>query len=289
MMRVLVCGSRGWTDVQTIRSELAALPHDTILIHGDAEGADRIGGMVGQELGFQVIACPANWSRYGKKAGIIRNQRMLQDYSPDLILAFPRNLDRSPGTRHTIETAEKAGIAVKIFELESSLYSLRRIPPDLSINAQVDVVTFTKNNLPNGWLSNMSNHEIQFEGYPYASAESLFQCLRFDDEQIQHEIWEQYSPMAAKMKAKKHRESMTVIPYSDKDLENMKMVLNLKIDQHPEIESRLKNTGKSTLIEDCTNRKNQYSALFWGAALIGGSWKGKNTLGNIWMELRDSL
>lgn len=141
---------------------------------------------------------------------------------------------------------------------------------------------------PYGGLGNMSPHPIVYRGDEYRTAEALFQCLRFDDEAIQTRIWEQSSPMAAKMIAKKHRDLMVVPPQSERDLENMQLVIGLKTDQHAEIERMLLETGDRAILEDCTKRASA-SGLFWGAARRDSHWEGSNWLGRLWMDLRSQI
>ena len=112
-MKVLVCGSRTWSDPEPIRRELSALPRDTIIIHGAARGADTLAGQVAAELELEVRAFPAEWYKYGIAAGPIRNQRMLEE-RPDLVIAFCRNLSESAGTADMVRRAWSAGINVKI-------------------------------------------------------------------------------------------------------------------------------------------------------------------------------
>lgn len=112
-MKILLCGDRFWTDRESIRLTLAEYakkpggPH--VLIHGAARGADRIGGEIAAELGFDVVAVPAEWARYGRTAGPIRNSVMLA-MQPDVVLAFHADLGRSRGTKDTLMKAYKAGI-----------------------------------------------------------------------------------------------------------------------------------------------------------------------------------
>jgi hypothetical protein len=90
MMRriVLVCGSREWTDRATIRMWLSKLPSETEIVHGGARGADALAGDVAAELGLAVRAYPADWKTYGKAAGPIRNQTMLDAERPARVIAF---------------------------------------------------------------------------------------------------------------------------------------------------------------------------------------------------------
>lgn len=150
-------------------------------------------------------------------------------------------------------------------------------------------ISFTKVKLPFGWLGNMAPFPITVNGETWRTAEALFQAMRFDDPTIQQAIRSQTSPMAAKMVAKKHKADMAVVPCSDADVENMLVVLRLKLQQHPDLRAELRATGRATLVEDCTARPNGGSALFWGAAQQYGVWVGENRLGKLWMRLRDEL
>jgi YspA, cpYpsA-related SLOG family len=113
-LRILITGARTWTDIGPIRRELARFPAGSILIHGDARGADRLAGQVGAEREFQVVACPADWKRFGKSAGMIRNKAMLKEYLPDLVIAFHADLEKARGTRHMVTIARKARIPVRV-------------------------------------------------------------------------------------------------------------------------------------------------------------------------------
>jgi hypothetical protein len=113
-LRVLISGARTWTDLETIRRELAALPSTTVIIHGDARGADRLAGQAAAERGLRVLACPPEWNRYGKAAGLVRNRQMLEEHRPHLLLAFHPAIDVSRGTRNMVELARKAGVPVRI-------------------------------------------------------------------------------------------------------------------------------------------------------------------------------
>jgi SLOG family YspA-like protein len=113
--RVLVCGSRRWHDRDRIASRLADLPpsDDTMVVHGAAQGADRIAEQEAQKLGLFVEAHPADWEQHGKRAGILRNIEML-DSGIDHVIAFHDG--RSTGTQHTIDEARRRGISVEVIE-----------------------------------------------------------------------------------------------------------------------------------------------------------------------------
>ena len=149
-------------------------------------------------------------------------------------------------------------------------------------------ISFTKVKLPFGWLGNMSPYPIETFGKTWRTSEALFQALRFDSNEIREEIRSQKSPMAAKLKAKKHRDLMYVKPLSETDIQNMRFCIILKVQQHDDLLQMLLETGDARIIEDCTNRGRRGSNLFWGAIKNGDKWEGTNTLGILWMEIRES-
>ena len=114
-MKILVCGSRTFTDADAIERELRAYtqyePNATV-IEGAARGADIIAGNVAHRMGFIIEEYPADWNKYGKRAGFIRNTEMLAKGRPDIVIAFWDGQSR--GTAMMIEIAKKAGVPVKV-------------------------------------------------------------------------------------------------------------------------------------------------------------------------------
>lgn len=112
-MRVVVTGSRGWTDWREIHRVLSQLPIGSTLIHGGCQGADLLANYAAHLLGFEVICVKANWAKHGKAAGPIRNREML-DMKPDRVIAFRLNMSR--GTTDCIRAAEDRGIPVDVYD-----------------------------------------------------------------------------------------------------------------------------------------------------------------------------
>lgn len=111
--KVLVCGSRSWTDYRIINNIIRKLPANTTIIEGGAIGADSIAGNSARLNGFKVITIPADWDTHGRSAGIIRNIKMLE-MKPSEVIAFIADRTSSPGTQHTIREAKKRNIPVRI-------------------------------------------------------------------------------------------------------------------------------------------------------------------------------
>ena len=112
-MKVLVTGSRRWTDYNTIYNRLAQLPKDSLVIEGGANGADTLARTAAYCLGLDRRVVKAQWDIHGKLAGPIRNRVML-DMKPDLVLGF--RLAGSTGTTDCIEEAKRRGIPVEVVD-----------------------------------------------------------------------------------------------------------------------------------------------------------------------------
>jgi hypothetical protein len=121
-MRVLVTGGRGYRHEATVSRTLWALadlygkPID-VIIHGgcggmDSEGAlygaDVLAQFVAEDMGVETKVYVADWETHGKAAGPIRNQLMIDDGKPDLVVAFPGGT----GTADMVRRAKAAGIEV---------------------------------------------------------------------------------------------------------------------------------------------------------------------------------
>ncbi len=116
MLRILICGGRKFHDYNRIKQALADLggrEKIETIIHGGANGADILGGNAAWELGIPSQSVPADWNKYGRAAGPIRNQKMLDECAPNLVLAFPD--PKSRGTWDMVRRAKKAGVKVEVF------------------------------------------------------------------------------------------------------------------------------------------------------------------------------
>lgn len=112
--RLLVCGSRDWDDYTAMRRVLFGfLVKSGTLVHGAAPGADSMAGVI-CESHFGVVKVdpyPADWDQHGNAAGPIRNQQMLEEGEPDIVLAFVNKpLAESKGTRDMVQRSVKWGV-----------------------------------------------------------------------------------------------------------------------------------------------------------------------------------
>lgn len=111
-MRLLVCGDRNWSNYEFILKRIKELK-PAVIIHGAATGADSLAGKAATELGISVEEYPADWS-IGRRAGPIRNSRMLKEGNPDYVLAFHPKISESKGTRDMLHKAMRVGIPTEL-------------------------------------------------------------------------------------------------------------------------------------------------------------------------------
>lgn len=144
MKCILVCGGRAYGKIDpkrpiehparmAERRKLRAVMTDLLkehgrfqLIHGGARGADALAGGWASEAEIPTSVFPADWTntarpgalvknrrdgtQYDALAGIVRNQRMLDEGKPTLVVAFPGG----SGTRDMIDKALAAGIETRV-------------------------------------------------------------------------------------------------------------------------------------------------------------------------------
>ena len=112
-MKVLICGSRTWTEWDPIWARMEQLPADTIVVHGGARGVDKIADYIAGRLKLERRQYLAQWGKYGKAAGVIRNRQMIEEEQPDLVIAYWNGTSR--GTKDTIDLARKHKIPVEVY------------------------------------------------------------------------------------------------------------------------------------------------------------------------------
>ena len=114
-MKILVCGSRSFTDKYLVFATLAQYLPDVEIVTGMAQGPDLWGWQFAKKYDLPVYEYPAKWETYGKSAGFRRNEEMIKS-GPDLVLAFWDGISR--GTKHTITLAHKYNIPIIIFTVK---------------------------------------------------------------------------------------------------------------------------------------------------------------------------
>lgn len=110
-MRVLVCGGRDYADGYRVHEVLRGLHKEhgiTCLIEGGATGADSLARRWASNAGIVACRFDADWRNHGPSAGPKRNQQMLDEGKPDLVVAFRGGR----GTADMCRRARAAGVRV---------------------------------------------------------------------------------------------------------------------------------------------------------------------------------
>ena len=121
MLAVIICGSRVFDDRELISKVVFKMPFPDFVITGGASGADALGESLAAALRRHRVVMRAQWDTYGRKAGPIRNDAMLDVLNAlrgcgweTMVYAFP--LGKSPGTRGMIRLAGMADIPCTVTE-----------------------------------------------------------------------------------------------------------------------------------------------------------------------------
>lgn len=89
----LICGGREFSDQAMFDDVMSGLTIEygcpRMIVQGGANGADAMAKEWGKRMAIEVQEESADWMRHGKGAGPIRNQKMLDKYSPSVVIAFP--------------------------------------------------------------------------------------------------------------------------------------------------------------------------------------------------------
>ncbi|MGQ5176980.1 DUF2493 domain-containing protein [Bacillus halotolerans] len=115
MIKVIVAGGRDFNDYELLRRKLDSALRNRqkekiIIVSGKARGADSLGERYAREKGYEISEHPADWDKFGKAAGYIRNKEMAEE--ADALMAFWDG--KSRGTKHMIDLAKKNGLRTSI-------------------------------------------------------------------------------------------------------------------------------------------------------------------------------
>ncbi len=103
---IAIIGSRTFTNYKSLVDAVNSLITDekyevAKIVSGGAEGADKLGKKYAYDHSYEYLEFPADWEKFGKAAGYIRNKQIVE--SSDVILAFWDG--KSKGTKHSIDIA----------------------------------------------------------------------------------------------------------------------------------------------------------------------------------------
>lgn len=114
-LKVLVTGGRDYSNKEKVYDVLGKIHKDKGIVelcHGAARGADDLANLwaVTQDVPRRVFPVSSKeWNTLGKKAGVLRNQRMLEEFKPDLIVEFPGGT----GTHDMVARGKRNSIPIR--------------------------------------------------------------------------------------------------------------------------------------------------------------------------------
>jgi len=112
-MKTIIAGSRTIEDYAVVEAAVVASGFAiTEVISGRARGVDRLGERWAHTHNLPIARFPADWKRYGRRAGPIRNNEMV-GYAQALIAVWD---GRSDGTHHIINAARREGRKVFVYQ-----------------------------------------------------------------------------------------------------------------------------------------------------------------------------
>ena len=126
-VRIIVAGSRDYKNYGQLADILDVLitklqnrgidKSDIEIVSGGCRGADELGERYAKESYIRCSIFPADWGKYGRSAGPIRNDTMAKyavKADEGYLVAFP--IGESAGTRSMIKLAEQHGLEVAVIE-----------------------------------------------------------------------------------------------------------------------------------------------------------------------------
>lgn len=142
---------------------------------------------------------------------------------------------------------------------------------------------YRANEKPYGAFSNLYRREVRLDGQVFPTAEHAYQAAKARRPEVRDWILAAPSPALLAMAAHGLYQWDIVPDWSRIKFDRMRAVLRAKFTQHADLRELLVSTGSARLVEAGT--VNNAVNRLWGE--VNG--QGKNMLGVLLMELRDSL
>ena len=114
--KIIIAGGRDFMDYNLLKEKTNKIlqekkvTHKIVIISGCARGADTLGLRYASENTFDVEEYPADWDKYGKKAGYLRNVEMAEN--ANALIAFWDG--KSKGTKHMIDIATERNLPIRV-------------------------------------------------------------------------------------------------------------------------------------------------------------------------------
>lgn len=121
-VKLIIAGTRDFEDYSTLKAVIQDQglidEENLIIISGMARGADLLGVRWAIQYKRPLIRMPADWDKYGRRAGYIRNSEMA-DVGTHLLALWD---SKSRGTKNMIDIACDKGLEVCVFDYVKGQY-----------------------------------------------------------------------------------------------------------------------------------------------------------------------
>lgn len=116
-MKTIIAGGREFDDYELMTISLSDLPWTiTEVVSGTARGADQLGELFAMDHDIPITRFPADWDKYGKSAGPLRNEEMAE-YA-DACVCFWNGSTHRSGTYHMINFAKERKLLLEVIRYE---------------------------------------------------------------------------------------------------------------------------------------------------------------------------
>lgn len=185
MNRIIIAGGRTFSNYEILFNHVMSYLisnnislDDIEIVSGCCEGVDKLGEKFAEENHIPVKRFPAEWTKYGKFAGLKRNQQMIDYANSDnnighLIAFWDGN---SRGTKYTIEHSKLANMSVEVINYEKSNFNCELYEGvirdgeedfkfDFTGDSDGDIISFSRNKIH----STKHKGNILYYGYRFNS------------------------------------------------------------------------------------------------------------------------
>jgi predicted NAD-dependent protein-ADP-ribosyltransferase YbiA (DUF1768 family) len=246
-VRVLVTGGREFTDQAEADRVLDQIHKEqgiSAIISGAARGADTLAANWARRNNVPLEEKPADWKTHGKSAGFRRNQEMLEEGKPDLVIAFPGG----KGTAHMVNLANAAGVTLRqstdvkttAAPVVSAEEQARRKDQDEGAPEVGDTINIWAGTGENAELSNLALRPFTYEGREYQSVEHAYQSNKSGEfDQVTYDKYTGKENQKIVGKPAKTEESYNIRLMED--------LMRASFEQNPDALKALKATGNLEL------------------------------------------
>lgn len=119
MFKVIIAGSREFDNYDMLKEKCDKIlsrkvndGEEIIIVSGTAKGADMLGEKYAEEKGYKVERYPANWNKYGKRAGYLRNKKMAE--VSNACIVFLNSKAENKGSKMMISIAKEENLLVRV-------------------------------------------------------------------------------------------------------------------------------------------------------------------------------